>query len=248
MFLDYEDVAAEANDRIQKLCGSPELAREGVAPDLELVQRNIHYFSGEGIPIHELIPQLKEKISEFKIEFILIDSAALACGGEPEKAEVASRFFNSLAKLGVTTLTIAHETKTENHDHVFGSIFWRNCARNIWNAQSERDPSDNRRISLGLFHRKCNHTATQAPVPLAVFHDVGAVDITLGGSEDWGGKSLSIPERVISFLRSGPKQFGQIVDELHDVKKDALTEALRRMKSRGVLVKTGMKEEYWKIA
>ncbi len=119
MFLDYEDDGAEGNDRIMKLCGSKLMTPDGQTPDVETL-RNIKYFPAGGVPIHDLIPTLKEKIAEHNIEFILIDSALLACGGEPEKAESAGRFFNSLAKLGVTTLTIAHETKSENHDHVFG--------------------------------------------------------------------------------------------------------------------------------
>lgn len=251
MFLDYEDTAAEANDRIQKLCGSTKLTPDAQTPDLDLLQNNIHYFNAEGVPIHDLIPQLKEQIAKCKIQFILIDSAVMACGGEPEKAEAAGRFFNSLAKLGVTTLTIAHETKSENHDHVFGSIFWRNCARNMWNAQSEKDPVDNRKSSFGLFHRKCNHDAPRQPVPLRIFHGEGFVDIERGQADEWGGKALSIPERITAVLRSGPKQFGQIVDALQQgeaVKKDVITNALTRMKNRGILSQRATGSQEWEIA
>lgn len=250
MFLDYEDNAAEANDRIQKLCGSKSLRDEGNVPDLELLQNNIHYFPAEGIPIHDLVPQLKEKIAEFGIKFILIDSAVMACGGEPEKADAAGRFFNSIAKLGVTTLTIAHETKSENHDHVFGSIFWKNCTRNMWNAQSEKNPVDNRKVNIGLFHRKCNHAALQGNIPLRVFHGEGFVDIERGHPEEWGGKSLTIGERIISVLRSGPKQFGQIVEALMqdgDIKKDVVTTTLTRLKAKGILGKRGGVLDEWEI-
>lgn len=251
MFLDYEDTAAEANDRIQKLCGSTKLTLDAQTPELELLQNNIHYFNAEGVPIHDLVPQLREKIAECKIEFILIDSAVMACGGEPEKAESAGRFFNSLSKLGVTTLTIAHETKSENHDHVFGSIFWRNCTRNMWNAQSERDPVDPCKISFGLFHRKCNHASLHAPVPLRIFHGQGYVDIERGQADEWGGKSLTVGERIVSVLRSGPKQFGQIVEAMQregEVKKDVVTMTLTRLKSRGILSQRSTGSQEWEIA
>ncbi len=244
LFLDYEDDAAEGNDRIQKLCGSKTIS----APDLELLQKNIKYFAAQGVPLHDLIPTLKEKIIEERIEFILIDSALMACGGEPEKAESAGRFFNSLAKLGVTTLTIAHETKSENHDHVFGSIFWRNCTRNMWNAQSEKDPTDPRRISFGLFHRKCNHDALRAPVPLRIHHGDGVVDIEKGAAEEWGGKSLTVGDRIVAMLRTGPKQFGQLAMSMEDVKKEVITMTLTRLKSRGILAQSGQKLDYWQIA
>lgn len=248
MFLDYEDSAAEANDRIMKLCGSKVMTPDGQTPDLELLQKNILYFPAEGVPIHDLVPQLKEKIAEHNVQFLLIDSAVMACGGEPEKAESAGRFFNSIAKLGVTTLTIAHETKSENHDHVFGSIFWRNCARNMWNAQAERDPVDNRKIAFGLFHRKCNHDALRAPTPLRIFHGQGFVDIERGATDEWGGKSLTVSDRIVAMLRSGPKQFGQLAMEMSDVKKETITQTLTRLNTRGILAKTGVKGDYWQIA
>jgi len=250
MFLDYEDKNHEGLDRLMKLCGSKTLTPDGQTPDIETL-RNIKYFDPEGIPIHDLIPTLKATIAEKKIQFILIDSAVYACGGEPEKAEVVSRFFNDIAKLGVTTLIIAHETKSENHDHVFGSIFWRNCPRNIWNAQSEKDPTDDRKVSFGLFHRKCNQSAIRQPVPLRVFHGEGYVDIERGQTEEWGGKSLTIGERIVSVLRSGPKQFGQIVEAIQrdgEVKKDVITTTLSRLKSRGILAQRSGGSQEWEIA
>lgn len=248
MFLDYEDSPDEGNDRIQKLCGSKLLTPDGETPDLELLQNNIHYFPAQGIPIHDLVPMLKEAIARESIEFVLIDSAVSACGGEPEKAEAAGRFFNSLSKLNVTTLIIAHETKSENHDHVFGSIFWKNFTRNMWNAQSEHNPVDPSQINFGLFHRKCNHAALRAPISLRVNHGQGFIDIVRGAAEEWGGKSLTIGERIVAILRTGPKQFGQIAEAMTDVKKEAISLALNRLKVRGILAQSGQKMEYWQIA
>ena len=251
LFLDYEDEPGEGNDRMLKLCSSKLLTPDGQSPDLDLMQDNIIYFDPTGIPIHDLVPVLKEEIKKSNIQFMLIDSAALACGSEPEKAENAVRYFNALSKLGVTTLTIAHETKSENHDHVFGSIFWRNCARNIWNAQSEKNPVDPREMSLGLFHRKCNHAAPRPPTPLRIFHGDGMVDITRGAAEEWGGKALTIGERIVRILRTGPKQFGQIVDLMkteEDVKKDVITATLTRLRIRNILKQTGKDNMYWEIA
>lgn len=250
MFLDYEDEGSEAKDRLMKLCSSKMLTLDGKQPELEDL-RNIKYFPAKGIPIHDLVPQLKEKIKLHKIEFILIDSALMACGGEPEKADAAGRFFNALAKLDVTTLTIAHETKNENHEHVFGSIFWRNCTRNMWNAQSEKSPVDSRQISFGLFHRKCNHAALRAPISLRMSHGDNVVDIVKGSPEEWGGKALTVGERIVRTLRTGPKQFGQIVEALNmeeEVKRDVITTILTRLKTRNILKQSGKDDMFWEIA
>lgn len=249
MFLDYEDTSSEGNDRIQKLCGSKLLTTNGQTPDLETLYKNLNYFRADGVPLHDLVPILKEKIAEEKIEFILIDSAISACGGEPEKAECAARFFNAISKLNVTTLTIAHETKSENHDHVFGSIFWRNLTRNMWNAQSETDPTDNHKINFGLFHRKCNHASLRGNVPLRIFHGEGYVDVTRGNNEEWGGKSIPISERIVNVLKSGPKDFAFILESLQSddpVKKETLSAVLRRLKIREILEQGN--DGLWKIA
>lgn len=251
MFLDYEDTNKQGLSRMMRLAGSKLLTPDGQSPDLDLMYKNLNYFPAMGVPIHELVPILKEKIKQENIEFILIDSAVTACNNEPEKAETVSRFFNALAQLGVTTLTIAHETKSENHEHVFGSIFWKNFTRNMWNAQSEKNPADQRQISFGLFHRKCNHTGLRGNVPLRIFHGEGYIDIVRGNNEEWGGKSLTLGERIVAILRSGPKQFGQIVETLRDeeeVKKDVVTATLTRLNKRGILAKTGKEGSYWEIA
>ncbi len=118
----------------------------------------------------------------------------------------------------------------------------------MWNAQSEKDPTNPQRIAFGLFHRKCNHAALRSPVPLRIFHGQGYVDITKGNQDEWGGKSLTHGQRIAEILSNGPKQFGQIVEAMTDVKKDVITTTLSRLHAQGVLAKTGQKDEYWQKA
>ena len=241
LFIDYEDDPAEGNDRIQKLCGGTK-----ANIDLDLLHANILYFNPAGIPFADLVPTLTECIRANGVEFVLLDSAALACGGEPEKADSATRYFNSLAKLGVTSLTIAHETKSENHDHVFGSIFWRNSARNIWNAQSETNEADNRKISFGLFHRKCNHSAKRSAVSLEIFHGVGVVEVRPASQEAWG-TGLSVPARIVAMLKQRPMELGELKDKLDDLTKDEIGVSLNRLKARGVVVQPAGRGGPWRL-
>ena len=80
--------------------------------------------------------RMAQLVAEHNIQFMIIDSAAMACGGEPEAADVATRYWNALRTLGCTTLTIAHVSKTEASEKgtstPYGSVFWRNYARNAW--------------------------------------------------------------------------------------------------------------------
>jgi hypothetical protein len=230
LFLDYEDVSSEGLDRVYKLCGG-----SGLDVDMGKLRENIFYMNANGMPLHDLVPTLKEIIIENNIDFLLLDSAALACGGEPEKADSATRYFNAIQKLGITSLTIAHETKTENHDHVFGSIFWRNSARNIWNGQTETDASDNRRISFELYHRKCNHAAKRNPVSLEIFHGDGFVNIAKANYEV-RSENMKPTERIIISLKEKPKFLADLFTEMDDVKKDTIRTAIKRLKAKGTVL------------
>ena len=84
---------------------------------------------------------------------MIIDSAAFATG-EPESAEATAGYFNALRALEVTTLTIAHVSKTGQESHPYGSIFWKNGPRSIYRALSEQ--RDNL-LHVGIRHTKANN-------------------------------------------------------------------------------------------
>ena len=241
LFVDYEASKGEFFDRFNRLLGG---MTEHV--DVSEVMGKIRYFRPLGRPMHEIIPLLKKTIRYNGIEFVLIDSAILACGGEPERAEVAARYFNALASLGVTTLTIAHETKAENHAYPFGSVVWWNSPRNIWNAQSmsevedeDADPDPNRPIEAGLFHRKSNNGGKSRMVSTRISFTGGKTSITLGDQSHWE-KEASTPTRILRFLRrNGLSSRKEIDDELEGVEKNAIKVTLRRLVDTGKVVRMG---------
>lgn len=237
LFLDYEDIAENGMDRIYKLCGGM------FKPELDSIYGKIRYFKANGVPLHELIPTLKEEIAKHGIEFILVDSAALACGGEPEKAESAIRFFNALSKLNITSLVIAHETKAETHEYVFGSVFFHNSARNIWNTQAEHDEDDPRIIQMGLFHRKCNHGSLKAPRAVKIFHGEGFVDVSLGDIAAFD-KELSVPQRIIRLLRDGGQPTHEINERLGG-DKNTIKVTLQRLKKKEKIMENGL--GFWSL-
>ena len=127
------------------------------------------------------IEAIKTAIERHGITFLIIDSAASACGGEPEKADITLRYFMALQKLGagVTTLTIAHVAKGSDEMRPFGSIFWENQARRTVNF-SRTDDEDTDDMDVGVYFRKVNQG--KKPKPMA-FHvnfdnDIGPVTFT----------------------------------------------------------------------
>lgn len=248
LFVDYEDTAATCSDRIMRLCSGQALKD---AP-LEDTQGWIRYFNPRGTPLADAVYQIKKIILENKIELVIVDSAVAACGGEPEKADVTRRYFNALASLGVTTLTIAHETKSENHQYPFGSVFWFNFPRSIWNVRAVHEQDETNRpdasvLETGLFHRKANNGPRMPSVPLRVVFGQKMTDIVLGDSSLWEDER-TVKSRILSLLKDKMLTAGEIADELSDVGGKTLESGLRRLRKSGEIELLGTKGTPYRLA
>ena len=124
MYVDYEVDKQDMENRFIALCNGL-----GIEPP------DFLYLKQEKSITHDQA-RMAQLVAEHNIQFMIIDSAAMACGGEPESADVATKYWNALRTLDCTTLTIAHVSKTEASEKgtstPYGSVFWRNYARNAW--------------------------------------------------------------------------------------------------------------------
>lgn len=241
LFVDYEASKGEFYDRFSKLIS-------GLGSDFELseIMNRIRYFPPLGRPLHEIVPLLKKTIVEHGIDFVLVDSAILACGGEPEKADIAGRYFNALSMLKVTSMTIAHETKAENHAYPFGSVVWWNSPRNIWNAQGMNEVEDedadvdpNQPIEVGLFHRKANNGPKARMVSTKILFQDTRVSVVLGDPNNWD-KEASVSTRILRFLRAkGASKRKDIDSEFPEVEKTTIRLNLQRLQSSGKIILLG---------
>ena len=176
-------------------------------------------------------------IKRRNIGLVIVDSAALACGGEPEKAEIANALFNAINKLKVTTLLIAHETKnTDNKNKApFGSVFFFNCARNIWNAEKSQEQDDSV-IHVGLFHRKSNNDRISSPWSARIYFGDGMVDINAEDTSLWA-KELSLKEQILSILTEAKGMVD--IDELCqalDKDKNQIKSRLNQLKIKDKII------------
>jgi hypothetical protein len=129
---DWELAGEDHRDRLERLFGSNLPA--------------IRYARCDRPLVHE-VDRLRRIVRDEGLNYVILDSVAFACDGPPEAAEVASRYFQAIRRLGsVGSLNIAHITKGEGSDRKpFGSTFWHNGARSTWFAKvAETLPSDNR--------------------------------------------------------------------------------------------------------
>jgi hypothetical protein len=136
-----------------------------LGPDPDGHARELLYVpcSAEGPLVHQE-GRLRRLFHEHRIEYAVGDSAALACDGPPEDAQVALAFFQSLARLEVGSCLLAHVNRQGDQEKPFGSAFWHNSARLTWNVQ--RASEEDGRLKISLFNRKANDGSRQQPIGL----------------------------------------------------------------------------------
>ena len=115
-----------------------------------------------------------DKIQETDAKLIIVDSAAPAAGGEAEKSNTAKTYHNALRELEITALTIAHVSKEASKEDgttsPYGSIFYRNLPRNIW--EIKQGETYTRTVKeLGLYQTKYNSGAGEEPIGLRFTFD-----------------------------------------------------------------------------
>ena len=235
LFLDYEDVEDEFRARIDELAS-------GIQPSPNFADlAKIRYRNAGGIPIHDLIPRLKEEILQEEIGLLIVDSVGSACGSELERAESATGYWNDLNSLCVTTLSIAHVAKggAENSDGevnmkgqraAFGSVFFHNGARNTWNLVAREE--DSSILKTCLYHRKSNRGRKYGLIPVETdfsqLETKNIVTVTRGSESDWE-EALPISKRIQKFLSGGLRSREDINREFEDVPKGTLRSALSRL-------------------
>lgn len=240
LYVDYETSEAQFRLRVERLCRG--LGLDGIPSGLPM-----YYWRAGGIPLSEQVDVLRRFCAENGIVLVIVDAAADACGGEPESAAVASRYFNALARLGeLTTLTIAHIAKGSDTEKPFGSVVWHNRPRRTWYVQRVQE-EDADEADLGLFCRKGNDG--RRPSPLA-FHL--AFDGVTGPVTVRRGDISAIPElaerrplrdRLRDLLRGGARSVGELHEALGGVSsgisREAVLSALRRSPQTFVEVERG---------
>lgn len=130
LILDYEHHGGEWRRRIEGLGG---------LDVLDMVSWLAPTAAGLG-PIWTHADRLRDWVDVNLIDYVVIDSAVMACGGgDVMKPETPSQYNAALQVLGVPSLTLAHVTKLHDASYPFGSVFWHNLARVTWSLMPKGD-------------------------------------------------------------------------------------------------------------
>jgi energy-coupling factor transporter ATP-binding protein EcfA2 len=116
---------------------------------------------------------IKDLVDRYEIQMTIVDSLGLATGGGLDEAESVLNYFAALRWIGGTSLTITH---TNKENKIFGSVYTLNCGRSIWECKKSGEEGD-KRIDVGIWHRKVNLVGKQRPRAFGVTFDEGAVTV-----------------------------------------------------------------------
>lgn len=183
----------------------------------------------------DCLDELRGKIISDKVNFLILDSLAPACGNvniyDPQPA---TSIFNALKTLpNVTTLLVAHQAKDPNTraKSVFGSTFFEALARSIWEIKKSQEPDSNEML-VSLTHRKSNRKR-QLPLGFAfTFNDAtGVISVArheLSGTEL--SRELPLYLQIKELLLEGQLSKEEIAETLNQPLK-SITAILYKYKN-----------------
>jgi hypothetical protein len=145
LYLDWELNAETVGGRLKALQSShPELSH--VRP----------YYRRCELPLHQEAHQIAHEVAQKQIRLVIVDSAAMACGGELSSPDAAITLQRALRKIGCASLVLAHTSKSVQEGQertAFGTVFFRELARNVWELTKADDENP---VKLALSQPKNN--------------------------------------------------------------------------------------------
>ena len=203
----------------------------GVQADMPLQYRRMTQ------ALHDMVPELQDYIAKENIRLLIIDSLGPAARGNLNDPEPAIRYHDALRKLGTTSLTLAHTSKNQQEPgrtSIFGSVFFTNLSRSVWEAQAEHDVGDNMGI-VTLKHQKAN--LSKLHMPMAYQVSFSETDISFK-RVDADRANLPAGLQIKLELRSGAMTVKQLSDNL-ELPEATTRKAVQRLYSKDVVLKVG---------
>lgn len=153
LYLDWEADKETHAERLRAIC-----AGAGIF-DTAALSETVFY-RRQASSLAESVAALRRVIAEKGIGFVIVDSMALARGGEPESADSTIRLFAAARDLDVPWLGIDHVVKNNGDagrpTKPFGSVFTPNSARITWGME-RADEVDGDSMILALQNHKVNN-------------------------------------------------------------------------------------------
>jgi hypothetical protein len=210
LYLDWELDADTVGSRLHRLqLGHPELNR--VTP---------HYRRCE-LPLHQEANEIASQVAELRIELLILDSAAMACGGELASPDSAIRLQRALRTINTGSLMLAHVAKASpdgQERSAYGTVFFRELARNVW--ELERATNTDGPTRIVLIQKKNNFGPIHQPMGLEFNFEGEATRVTTCDPNDEPefDAKLPLPSRIRNLLEDGNVRSAQEIAQALDAK------------------------------
>lgn len=232
LFLDYED-----NE--QTFLGRWTAIQNGFGIK---AQMPIYYMHMEA-PLAEMIYPVKVEVAKYKAKLLIVDSLGMAAKGNLNDPEPAIEYNKALRAIGITSLSTAHNSKdlTTKIRSIFGSVYFTNMARTIWEAKAESQ--SNIEVVMSLKHTNANLSEKHGTLGFRFTFDNTNSLITVAKTDlrDTGlSNEIPLTIRMDNEVRTGAKSNKELA-ELLDASEDSIRVIANRKYKKGKYIKVGDK-------
>ena len=181
------------------------------------------------------VEEMRQIITNKDIKLLIVDSLGPAARGNLNDPEPAIKYHAALRQLGTTSLTLAHTSKDQltKKRTIFGSVFFTNLARSVWECKAEQEIGEDEAI-ISLKHTKANLSRLHPPLGYKFTFTNNTINITKAELRNTGlSGELPLPWQIKNLLRVEPLTHREIAEALTKDLDTIKTTLTRMAKSKG---------------
>jgi hypothetical protein len=191
--------------------------------------------------IADSVESLQKIIQIEKVQLLIVDSLGPGARGNLNDPEPAIRYHEALRKLGITSLTLAHCSKDQltRKRTIFGSVFFTNLARSVWEVKAEQEIGEDEAI-ISLKHHKANLSRLHPALGYKFTFTDKTISIAKADLRDTGlSGELPLSVRIKDLLRGGAMPVKDIAQALDANEATTRTAIYRMARKQNQLIKVG---------
>jgi hypothetical protein len=186
------------------------------------------------------VESLQRTISDKNIGLLIVDSLGPAARGNLNDPEPAIKYHAALRQLAITSLTLAHTSKDQftKRRTIFGSVFFTNLARSVWECKAEQETAEDEAV-VSLKHAKANLSRLHLPLGYRFTFTDDSITVVKADLRDTGlSGELPLSLRIKDLLRRGTMTVKEIAEAL-EANEASVRTITNRLRKKGYLIKTG---------
>lgn len=238
LYLDYELTRDTVGGRLTALqAGHPTLAQY------------VPYYRRCEVPLHQEADMIAEYVATKGIRLLVVDSVALACGGDLASPDSAIKLQRALRQIGCASLVLAHVAKANvegQEKTAYGTVFFRELARNVWEAERVDSPQG---VNVILSQRKNNFGPLHAPLGFSLAFTPESVTIT--GCDPNAEPELEVKmplaNRIRNLLEDGQPRTSEAIADALDAKLISIKPILSKNAGRKWMKLGENREAMWTV-